>query len=657
MHKFTRLTSAQKNILEQASIDISILSESKLLSIAKQPLYAKEMSEAELVEFLTIANALYRGGHQIISDADYDGIYLEELKRRNPSHPFLHKVEPEAAFEGPKVILPVPMLSTEKKQNIKDVEAWIKSLKTKAKEIGIEPSTLQIRVTPKLDGFAAYNDGDKLYTRGDGTKGTDISRVFSRGLSVVGGIKGQGAGEIVVDREYFEKNLSEYFENTRNFQSTIIKEKELEVYVEDALKEKAVVFYPFEQLPAIIVPIDELIDNFETIVEKAVSNLKYDCDGIILESVDGELKKYMGSTAQYHRWQIAYKTKPETARVEVRKVVPQTSRSGRVTPVAELVPTKLSGATISRATAHHYGMVKKNGIGPGAVIELVRSGLVIPKIEKVIEKAEPDIPRKCPSCDEPLVWDGDNLLCPNVGECPAQITNTIEHFFNTLRNINGFGTATIDKLYEHKINNVCGIYKLSFNDFVEFGFGEKQSQNLVDELARSRREPLEDWRFLAAFGVHRLGRANCEHLLKHIKLHDVFDVTADDLVSKKIFANKTAQIIVSGLKKIRREFDCIIEKGFNIEYTKQISELRKEGLLSPISGKQVVFTGAMIHGTREEMERQARLLGAKVSSSVSGRTDYLVTGKDIGQSKIENAKKKNVAVITEEEYLKMIGSK
>ena len=653
-----RLNKEQKKILKQSGIHLHLLTEEKLFDIARHPLHVKEITDDELVEFLRIANALYRGGYNLISDADYDSRYLKELRDRNPHHSYLQVVEPEAAFEGPKLDLPVPMLSTEKALSIEAIMRWVNRIKNDAKNIGLPVDALQVRVTPKLDGFAAYDDGAILYTRGDGRRGTDISRAFKRGLEVVGGIRGKGAGEIVVDKEYFEKNLSQYFENTRNFQSTIIKEKKLEPYVEEAIKDKAVVFYPFVEMDAWVGSIDTLMLDFSSIIDKLWKSVKYDVDGVVLEATDPKLKNYMDVNLSlnkpYHAWQIAYKIKPETAQVRVLSIIPQTSRNGRVIPVVVLEPTKLSGVTISRATAHHYGMVKKKGVGNGAIIELIRSGMVIPKIERVLKEAEPEIPKNCPSCDADLVWDADNLICPNVGDCPAQIINTIEHFFITLRNINGFGSATIEKLYENGIRDVCRIYKLVIDDLKKYGFGDKQSQNLLTELERSRTESLEDWRFLAAFGVHQLGRANSEQLLKNIKLDDVFSVKVSDLVSRKIFAEKTSTIIVKGLKAVRKEFECLINVGFRIEYSRLLSELRDEGTLSPIAGKQIVFTGTMKHGSRDQMEQEARLLGAKVGSAVTGRTDYLVTGTDVGQKKIDAARQKSVNVITEDEYLKLL---
>ena len=649
-----KLSKQQKDILKQSLVTFGLLTEQRMLEIAKHPLYVKELSEEELVEFLRIANALYRGGYPIISDADYDGIYLQELKNINPNNDYLYSVEPEAGLEGPKVDLPVQMLSTEKGTSLKDIERWRDRVKSAARGIGLDADNLDVRVTPKLDGYAAYDDGKILYTRGDGSRGTDISRVFKRGLAVVGDERGLGAGEIVVDKEYFEKNLSAYFENTRNFQSTIIKEKKLEPYVEDAIKDKAVVFFPFKKMKSWTGTIDKLIAEFDSVVQEVWKYVNYDVDGVVLEVTDTVLRNYMGFTSQHHKWQIAYKINQEKAQVKVLAVIPQTSRSGRVSPVAELEPTKLSGVTISRATAHHYGMVKKKGIGRGAVIELVRSGMVIPKIEKVIRKAKPEIPTNCPSCNTELLWDSDNLICPNVGYCPAQIKNSIEHYFATLRNINGFGESTISTLFDNGVRDVCSIYHLSESKFREYGFGEKQSQNLVRELDRSRNETLEDWRFLAAFGIHRLGMANCEHLLKHVRLNGVFELEVDTIVTRKIFALRTAEIVVKGLKAIKGEFDCLYELGFNLEHSKLLSELREEGQLNRISGKQIVFTGTMKHGSREEMEREARLLGAKIGSAVSGRTDYLVTGLDVGQKKIDTARSKNVSVITEDQYLELI---
>jgi len=612
-----------------------------------------KLSDDDLLEFLRVCNDFYRRGEPIITDAVYDFVFLAELKRRHPDHPYLVTVEPEKAFAGKTVVLPEMMLSTEKTYAKDGIEKWLQRIEKAAEELGIEFTRLRFRATPKLDGFAAYDDGRMLYTRGDGRKGTDISRVFERGLIVVdNGKRGQGAGEIVVSQRYFTTHLADFFENARNFQASIIKEKELEEHALAAIQSHAAVFFPFAQLPAWQGSGAEILERFEAIIEAVPPKVDYDVDGVIFEVTDAEIKQHMGATRHHHRWQIAYKSNVETAIVEVLRVIPQTSRSGRVNPVAELEPTKLSGALISRATAHHYKMVRDMGIGAGTVIELTRSGLVIPKIERVLTPTTPQIPDTCPSCGSALVWDGDYLYCPNTVQCPAQIENTIEHFFRTLRNIDGFGGKTIEKLYAAGIRSVHQIYQLDLERLQGLDFGEKTSQNLLDQLVRSRAEPLEDWRFLGAFGIYRMGLGNCERLLRHFPLLSIFELTLEDIVSIEGFAEKTGEAVIASLAKIRDDFMRIHALGFNLIRT----PLRREQAqaASPIAGKTIVFTGTMRHGSREDMTREAKRLGAKVGGAVSGKTDFLVTGEDVGAVKITAAREKGVRVIGEVDYLAML---
>jgi len=612
-----------------------------------------KLSDDELLEFLTVCNDFYRLGEPIISDAQYDFVFLAELKKRHPHHPYLETVEPEKAFTGKTVALPEMMLSTEKTYSKDGIEKWLQRIEKAAEELDLEFSKLIFRATPKLDGYAAYDDGLALYTRGDGRKGTDISRVFERGLVVGGdGKRGQGAGEIVVSQRYFNTHLADFFENARNFQASIIKEKELEEHALAAIQNQAAVFFPFAQLPDWQGSAQEILERFEAIIDAVPAKVDYDVDGVIFEVTAAEIKKQMGATRHHHRWQIAYKSNVETAIVTVLRVTPQTSRSGRVNPVAELEPTKLSGAVISRATAHHYKMVREMGIGAGTVIELTRSGLVIPKIERVITPMTPQIPSTCPSCGSELVWDSDYLYCPNTVQCPAQIENTIEHFFRTLRNIDGFGEKTIEKLHAAGIRSVYQIYQLDLERLQALGFGDKTSQNLLDQLLRSRTDPLEDWRFLGAFGIYRMGLGNCERLLQHFPLLSIFDLTLEDIVSIEGFAEKTGEAVMTSLAKIKDDFMRIHALGFNLIRTPLRSE--QAPAASPIAGKTIVFTGAMQHGSREDMTREAKRLGAKVGSSVSGKTDFLVTGSDVGAAKIAAAQEKGVKVIGEAEYLEML---
>ncbi|MDD4913685.1 MAG: helix-hairpin-helix domain-containing protein [Methylococcales bacterium] len=647
-------SASQHTLIKQAGLDIDRIGERRLFQLLQQPELISACTDQELVLCLSVANALYRGGDAVISDACYDFLYLAELKRRQPNHPFLQAIEPEPAFAGKTVKLPAIMLSTDKAYSLGEVERWVDRIEKAAAELGKNPAELLFKLTPKLDGYAAYDDGKMLYTRGDGRKGADISRVFERGLQVARqGNRGQGAGEIVVSRRYFDDYLADFFDNPRNFQASVIKEKDLDEHAEQAIREGAAVFYPFASLPDRKYTKQELLSDFEKIIKSVWRLVDYDVDGVVLEITDPDIKHYMGATRHHHRWQLAYKENLETAEVAVLAVTPQTSRSGRITPVAELQPIRLSGALLSRATAHHYRMVVDKGIGPGAIIQLARSGEVIPKIEKVIRPADPQVPTHCPSCGHALAWDNDFLICPNNLACPAQISNSMEHFFRVLKNNDGFGAATIKKLYECGIRRVDEIYNLNATQFEAMGFGPKQSQNLVEQLLRSRTESIEDWRFLAAFGVFRMGTGNCERLLQHYALTDIFSLTEAEIVRIEGFAEKTAAIITQGFENIRPLFDKLLGLGFTLQASRRAATESSQLL----AGKTLVFTGALQSGSRDELSRQAKAYGAKVGNAVSAKTDYLVAGENVGTNKLAAAAEKGVTVISEQEFLELLAGK
>ena len=645
------LTTSQLTLIRQANLNPDDLGIERFADLIRHPEQLAAYSDTELALFLKFANALYRGGEPILSDAAYDFIYLAELQRRQPDHPYLHSIEPEPEFAGKTVDLPVIMLSTDKAYSFAEVQRWVERIEKAAVELGKNPEELLYKVSPKLDGYAAYDDGSMLYTRGDGRTGTDISRVFERGLQVAQqGARGLGAGEIVVSRSYFNNCLAEFFDNPRNFQASVIKEKQLDAHAERAIQEKAAVFYPFALLPAWKGSAENLLAGFETIVTDIWQQVDYDVDGVVLEITDPDLKQFLGATRHHHRWQLAYKKNLETAEVAVLKVTPQTSRSGRITPVAELAPIRLSGALLSRATAHHYGMVVEKGIGPGALIQLARSGEVIPKIEQVLRPAEPQVPSHCPRCGHELVWDNDFLLCPNNLACPAQLSNSMEHFFRILKNNDGFGEATIKKLYDSGIRSVDEIYALSAEQFEAMGFGPKQSQNLVEQLQRSRSEAVEDWRFLAAFGVFRMGLGNCEKLLSHYPLQQIFSLTAAEIVQLEGFAEKTAAVITAGFAEIKPLFDKLMALGFKL----QASQNQPDQNAHPLAGKTLVFTGTLHSGSRDDLSRQAKQRGAKVAAAVSAKTDFLVAGENVGSNKISAAQAKGVTVLSEAEFLQLL---
>lgn len=181
--------------------------------------------------------------------------------------------------------------------------------------------------------------------------------------------------------------------------------------------------------------------------------------------------------------------------------------------------------------------------------------------------------------------------------------------------------------------------------FMVDGLGPKTTTNLWREMKASMTRPIEDWRFLAAFSIPGVGKGGCEKLLQHHALTDVFNLTVEDVVRIDGFAEKTATVLVETLANIKPQFDAMVDL-FALLPTP-----RGRSVDSPIAGKTIVFTGAMQHGSRDDMQKQARALGAKVSSSVSSKTDYLICGENAGKAKLDAALKHGVTVLTEQGYL------
>ncbi len=620
------------------------------------------------VENLAIeANAQYRAGTPIVTDWFYDHVLMRAVEQVNPESDLLFRVEPDA-FGGKTVRLPQRMLSTQKAYTFDIIEKWAEGVLTAASQFRIGASELVFRVTPKLDGFAAYDDGTSLYTRGDGRSGTDITRVFDRGVGVAGhynesglsNIRGLGKGEIVVDKAYFASKLAAHYENSRNVISSVIKEGELDSPIKLAVEQGKIIFVPFQNLQSKRIAHRDLIGQIDKLWNELVLLSPYDTDGLVIEAIEEPIKELMGDTGHHHRWQIAYKRNDEVHLVPVLGLIPQTSKSGRITPVVSLEPTKVSGVTISRANGHHYGNVIKSGIDTGAVVELCRSGLVIPFIKSVVTPASTvNVITHCPSCAAPTELVGDNLMCTNTETCPAQIERIIEYFFKTLGNNDGFGPKNIEKICAYlsqsgKDLTFAQFYSLGVADFLSAGFGQKTADNLTSELLASRSRPIEDWRFLAAFGISSIGKGGCEQLLRHHRLADVFSLTVDDIILIDDFAEKTATILVDSLVRIKSQFDYLQGLGFNLLETAIDDGKNEKAIGSPIKDKIVVFTGSMQLGNRDDMKKQAKHLGAKVSDAVSSKTDYLVCGDKVGAAKIAAARKNNTIVLTEGEYFELL---
>ena len=473
----------------------------------------------EIVKNLQIYNEAYRKGSPIVSDAAYDQL-VEALRNLDPNHPFLHAVEPEAFSSKKEIRHPAPMLSTDKAYTKEALERFVTRVSKVAKNMLIEE--VVYRVTPKLDGLAGRDDGRILASRGNGEVGYDISSAFFKGVVPVGG-RGLGVGEIVIRKTYFDKHLSSAFEHPRNMVVGIVSSDTLNEFAQKALEDQAVHFVPYTRLAFWEGDAETMLRDMDAILVDLAGQTDYPMDGAVAEVMNTEIRDSMGATAHHYRWQIAIKTKGDTAVTVVNKITWQVGRTGNITPVMEVEPISLSGATIRRITAHHAGMVLKEKIGRGSRIEIIRSGEVIPKLEKVLLPSKDVIlPSVCPVCQTSLVWQNDFLKCDNR-LCQAQIEQGISHWFKTLRNADWFGIKTIQKLVENGYDCLEKIYALAETDFTDMGFGPVQSKNLVEALDTSRNKPVEDWRFLAALGISNLGTGDSRKLLSHMTLLDLLE--------------------------------------------------------------------------------------------------------------------------------------
>jgi DNA ligase (NAD+) len=601
-----------------------------------------------LVQRLQTYNEAYRAGTPLVSDEEYDNL-VESLRKLDPDNPFLHQVEPEVFSGKQEIRHPVPMLSTDKAYTIDELKRFVDRVHKEA--LGMDIVTF--RVTPKLDGLAGRDDGRILASRGNGQTGFDITSALAKGI-VVAGERGMGLGEIIISQSYFQEHLADKFEHPRNLVVGIVSSDNVNTLALQALEDKAVRFVPYATLPYWQGNGDELLGKIAAIKQDFLDTIDYPMDGLVVEVVDQTIKEAMGATSHHYRWQIAVKDKGETAETRVEAILWQVGRTGKVTPVMQVSPVSLSGATIRRVTAHNAGFVKKQHIGKGSIIEVIRSGEVIPKLEAVITRSdEVIVPAICPVCSTPLVEENDFLICPNK-QCPAQIRQTIEHWFKILGNADWYGTKTVEKLVDNGITTLEQVYALTEEDFMGMGFGPVQSRNLFQALTISRTKPVEDWRFLAAFGIPDLGKGDSRKLLQHHPLETLITITAEDILAINGFGEITSRSISRGIEAIRPTMEHMLDLGFNLERTPLDKELA--AVDSPVAGKGIVFTGKMIQGTREEMQNMARDKGAKIQTAVTKATDYLVCGEKVGAKKIAQANKLGTTVISEQEFLDLIGA-
>ena len=521
------------------------------------------LSTEALAERLEACNAAYRRGEPLIPDAEYDAL-VERLRALAPDHPFLTVVEPEVFPAKRQIRHPKPMLSTEKAYSVQDLELFVARVQKRAAELGIQNPPF--KVTPKLDGLAGRDDGTILASRGDGIFGFDITSALEKGVIPEGG-RGRGLGEIVILKSYFEARLTGAFVHPRNTVVGIVAADAVNEDAQQALDDGAVRFVPYADLTGWTGSGQALVAAIEEIYADLIE-IDYPTDGLVIETTDPLLCDALGATAHHYRWQIAFKRRGETAVTTVEGITWQIGRTGNLTPVMEVTPVSLSGATIRRVTAHNAERLIQDRIGPGAQIEIIRSGEVIPKIEKVLKPSERvELPDRCPSCQTLLQREGPFLRCPNSDGCRDQIVQRIRHWFHTSGNADWFGIKTVERLVDAGHDTLAKIYDLKIEDCEAAGFGPVQSTNLIQALQISRTQLMADWRFLAAFGLPHLGTGDSRRLLQAIPLELVLGAEAEQIARIYGFADLTSSAIADGIKIRAGEIRVMLQRGFNLERT------------------------------------------------------------------------------------------
>lgn len=649
----------------------------------------------------------------LISDFEYDQLYkeLEKIENGNPAlitaDSPTQRVAKGLTKDFPTVQHLVPMLSLNNSYNADDLIDFDR----KARELtGLDK--IEYCVEPKFDGgsISLIYENDLLSrgaTRGDGVEGdqvtTNIKQIRSLPLSAkfsdFGIQQVEIRGEVLINKSNFKKYNEGLMEqgipplaNPRNAAAGTLRLKDpaevakrnLEAFVYhisyySLLKGKKLPveltthsgslkllwdlgFRSPEKEKKIFKGIDTVIKYCEQF-EITRDDLPYEIDGMVIKVNDIALQEKMGMTSHHPRWAIAFKFKARQATSKLLNVEFQVGRTGAVTPVAKLEPVAVGGVTVSSISIHNEDYIKEKDLRIGDAVLIERAGDVIPQIVKSLtdvrtgHEKKIHFPKTCPVCNSKLFKEEEEAVwrCINI-ECPAQVVERIIHFVSKdAMDIRGFGDANVRKFYElGLLKDIPGIYTLDFNSISGMeGFGQKSIDNLQTAIINSKKQPLH--RLIYALGIRFIGETTAKTLAQAVNhLLDFKKYSLEELqnledVGPKVagsihhfFSNKDNIKMLEELEKL----------GLQLKNEKK--ELTKGGNLT---GQTFLFTGTLPTLKRSEAEAMAEENGGQILSGVSAKLNYLVVGEDAG-SKLEKAKKINtVKIISEDEFLQLVGKK
>ncbi|MBW8330942.1 MAG: NAD-dependent DNA ligase LigA [Prolixibacteraceae bacterium] len=636
-----------------------------------------------------------------ISDQEFDMLLkeLEKLEAENPeffdSNSPTQRVGSDLNKEFEQVRHQYAMLSLSNsysEEELRDFDQKIRKQTDQAFEYVCEL---------KFDGTSIslrYKNGmlDKAITRGDGTFGDDVTANVRTIRTIPLKLKGTGyppefeiRGEILLPFTEFGRINEERaeegeqaFANVRNAasgtlksqKSSVVAERKLDAYFYYLLGENLPSDGHFENMLAakewgfIISPDTEKCANIDEVIifirkwNQKRFELPVATDGIVIKVNSLSLQQYLGTTAKSPRWAIAYKYKAEQASTVLRSVSYQVGRTGAVTPVANLDPVQLAGTTVKRATLHNADIIKNLDLHMGDTVFVEKGGEIIPKIIGVDQSLrhpmfpKVDFIRICPECKTDLIRkEGEAAFyCPNEDGCPPQIKGKIEHFISRkAMNIDGLGAETIDLLYnEGLIRNIADLYDLQKEQISKLErLGDKSAERIMKSLSESRSVPFE--KVLFALGIRFVGETVAKILahrlitIERLENASQEELTAIDEIGGRIA--ESVRLYFSNPQHIQL-LERLKEKGLQMQLDEAAIANRSEKL----SGLSIIISGTFEKNSRDDLKKMIEQNGGKNVSSISKNTNYLLAGNNIGPSKLENAKKLNIPIISEDDFLKMI---
>ena len=634
-----------------------------------------------------------------VSDREYDRL-MQELIELEAQYPELKSsTSPTVRVGGAilegfnKVQHEKPMLSLGNAFNegdLRDFDARIRK---------VSPNISYV-CELKIDGLAVtlhYRDGKfvKGATRGDGVVGEDISEnlktiqtiplhiPYKDPLEVRGEVYMSKATLDKLNKQRAEKG-EELFANPRNaaagslrqLDSRIAAKRELAMfcYAVPSAEELGCQTHDeslqkIEELGFNVNPNREVCDSIDGVlayIEKWSTNrfdLPYEIDGIVIKVNQLNEQQKLGSTVKSPRWAIAYKFPAEEVETILKDIIFTVGRTGMVTPNAVLEPVRVAGTRVSRATLHNEDYVKERDIRINDRVIIRKAGEIIPEVVKPVidarhgDEAPFEMIQDCPRCGSELIREAGeaDYYCLNI-DCPARIVESLCHFVSRdAMNIDGLGVKVVEQLYDNQlIENVADIYKLQKEQLLPLErMGEKKVTNLLTAIENSKQNSLE--RLLFGLGVRHVGSKTAKVLAAHFETMDalmqaMFDdfkgiAEIGDVIANSIVHYFTQDANVQLINELKA-------LGLNMSYTGVKVSTANEA--NEFYGKTVVLTGTLATLSRKEAGVKLEALGAKVSGSVSAKTDFLVAGEKSG-SKLKKAQELGVTVIDEEMMLKMLG--